>query len=115
MARPKSYAKMSLEALIEMRDSVTSAISEQAENLQKQLSRLTGGGDSVGHGKRRGRPPGKVKTKGSKLKGRKVAPKYRGPGGETWAGRGARPRWLVAALKGGKTLDSFLIKRQTKR
>jgi DNA-binding protein H-NS len=30
--------------------------------------------------------------------------KYRNPANakETWAGRGNRPRWLVAALKGGK-------------
>jgi hypothetical protein len=27
----------------------------------------------------------------------------------TWAGRGARPVWLVAAIKGGKKLDDFLI------
>jgi DNA-binding protein H-NS len=47
----------------------------------------------------------------SRLKGTKVAPKYKGPGGETWAGRGAKPRWLAAAIKKGKKLDSFLIKR----
>ena len=29
---------------------------------------------------------------------------------ETWAGRGAKPRWMVAALKKGKKIDSFLIK-----
>ena len=33
-----------------------------------------------------------------------LAVKYRNPANrkETWAGRGNRPRWLVAALKGGK-------------
>jgi DNA-binding protein H-NS len=41
-----------------------------------------------------------------------VPPKYRGPNGETWAGRGAKPRWLVAAMKKGKKLDSFLIHKQ---
>jgi DNA-binding protein H-NS len=46
----------------------------------------------------------------SKLKGVKIAPKYKGPKGETWAGRGAKPRWLTAAMKKGKKLDSFLIK-----
>jgi hypothetical protein len=57
----------------------------------------------------------------SPLKGMKVAPKYRGPGGETWSGRGARPRWLAAVLRGGKNkLDDFLIdkparKKQKKR
>jgi len=40
--------------------------------------------------------------RGRRLKGRKVAPKYRGPNGETWAGRGARPRWMQEAIKQGK-------------
>jgi DNA-binding protein H-NS len=48
---------------------------------------------------------------GSTLKGRKVSPKYRGPSGETWAGRGAKPRWLAEAMKGGKKLDDFLIEK----
>jgi DNA-binding protein H-NS len=26
-------------------------------------------------------------------------------------GRGARPRWLVAAIKGGKKVDDFLIRK----
>jgi DNA-binding protein H-NS len=51
----------------------------------------------------------------SALKGKKVPPKYRGPSGETWAGRGARPRWLVAAIKGGKKLDDFLIDKSSAR
>src|ERR1700751_1300649 len=42
MAHPKSLTKMSLEALVELRDSVTATISEKATDLQKQLSRLTG-------------------------------------------------------------------------
>jgi DNA-binding protein H-NS len=33
------------------------------------------------------------------------------PSGETWAGRGVRPLWLVAALKKGKKLDDFLINK----
>jgi DNA-binding protein H-NS len=51
----------------------------------------------------------------SALKGRKVPPKYRGPSGETWAGRGARPRWLVAAIKDGKKLDHFLIDKSARK
>src|ERR1700724_2749057 len=73
MARPKSLTKMSLDALIELRDTVTSTISEQAAELQRQLARITGTG--VGKGAKRGRKPGRAK--GSKLKGRKVAAKYR--------------------------------------
>jgi DNA-binding protein H-NS len=57
-------------------------------------------------------PNGGARSRGSShLKGTKVPPKYRGPKGETWAGRGAKPRWLVAALKKGKKLDSFLINK----
>ncbi len=45
------------------------------------------------------------------LKGRKATAKYRGPSGETWAGRGLMPRWLVALEKKGKKREQFLIGR----
>jgi len=46
------------------------------------------------------------------LKGRKLPPLYRNPQNrsETWAGRGNKPRWLVAGLKRGKKLEAFAIK-----
>ena len=56
-----------------------------------------------------------VRGGGSALKGKKVPPKYRGPSGETWAGRGAKPRWLVAAIKGGKKLEDFLIDKSARK
>ena len=45
------------------------------------------------------------------LKGKKLPALYRNPKNrkETWAGRGNRPRWLTAALKGGKKLEHFAI------
>src|ERR1700730_3252102 len=109
MARPKSLTKMSLDALIELRDTVTSTISEQAAELQRQLARITGTG--AGNGAKRGRKPGR--TKGSKLKGRKVAAKYRSKKDPklTWAGRGATPRWMKDEMKAGKLKkEAFLIK-----
>lgn len=45
--------------------------------------------------------------------GRKPAtPKYRNPAdhSQTWSGRGKRPRWFNAALKGGKKERDILIK-----
>jgi DNA-binding protein H-NS len=53
----------------------------------------------------RGRPS----RKGRKLG--KVKPKYRNPGdpGQTWTGRGKRPRWFAAALAGGKKEKDLLI------
>jgi DNA-binding protein H-NS len=109
MARPKSLAKLSLEALIQLRDSITSTLSSQAAELQRRLARLAG--TDVGNGVRRGRPPGR--KRGSKLKGRKVAPKYRSRKNPKlkWAGRGATPRWMRDEMKAGKLKkDAFLIK-----
>lgn len=40
---------------------------------------------------------------------RKVSPKYRDATGNTWTGRGKRPKWLENALKTGSTLDSLRI------
>lgn len=107
MARPKSLAKMSIEALIELRDNVTGMLSQKAIDLRKQLSSLTG--TDVGNGVRRGRPPGRT----SALKGRKVAAKYRSKKNPklTWAGRGAVPRWMREEMKARKLKkESFLIK-----
>lgn len=42
--------------------------------------------------------------------GRKVAAKYRDPEtGQTWTGRGLKPKWLAHALENGKTLQDFAI------
>ena len=52
-----------------------------------------------------------VGAKGGARKGSTVPPKYRHPSDSslTWSGRGRQPRWLVAELKKGKKLQSFLI------
>ena len=39
-----------------------------------------------------------------------VAPKYRGPNGETWSGRGLTPRWLAALEAQGSRKEDFAIK-----
>jgi DNA-binding protein H-NS len=98
--RTPSLTKMTIDALIAVRDEAdrlirTRAASER-KTLEKQLSRLTGYvGGRLGRG------------------GRKVAAKYRNPANrsQTWAGRGARPRWLQAALKEGRSIGEFAIVR----
>lgn len=52
--------------------------------------------------------PGRKKRRSTA--GKKVAPKYRGPAGEQWTGRGRQPGWVVAALAAGGTLNDLLIK-----
>src|SRR6478735_3414127 len=46
-----------------------------------------------------------------------VLPKYFNPDqpSETWAGRGKRPRWLVAQLKSGRRVEDFRIQVRKKR
>ncbi len=41
--------------------------------------------------------------------GRKVPPRYRDQDGNTWTGRGKQPKWVVAALASGRSLESLLI------
>jgi DNA-binding protein H-NS len=94
---------MNVEALMSLRDQVDKQLLECRGELEKQLAAITG----------QLRPKGTVAA--SFLKGRKVPPKYRSPDGETWAGRGARPRWLVEALKSGKKLDDFLIDKSARK
>ena len=106
MPRTASLANMDVGELLDLRKRVDATLSRRRGELEKQLAQLptSTGAVRVGRG-RRGI---------SVLKGRKVAAKYRGPSGETWAGRGAKPRWLIAAMKeGGKKLDEFLIEKST--
>ncbi len=52
---------------------------------------------------------GPAKAARKSLKGSKVAAKYRDDQGNSWSGRGSQPRWLKAAIEGGKTLESFSV------
>jgi DNA-binding protein H-NS len=104
---------LDVDQLLSLRDDIDKRLSEKRRDLEKQLSRLA---SDAG----RGRAIANLRLAGagrrtSAMKGRKVPPKYRGPGGETWAGRGAQPRWLSAALKEGKKLEDFLIEKSGRK
>jgi DNA-binding protein H-NS len=58
---------------------------------------------------RKTRGPNKVKGTDGRT-GKTVAAKYRHPStGDTWSGRGLKPKWLTAALEGGAKIEDFLI------
>ena len=90
---------MNVEALMSLRDQVNKRLLECRAEIEKQLAAF----------------PGLKDKSGKSLKGRKVPPKYRSPSGETWAGRGAKPRWMVEALKKGKKMDDFLIDKSARK
>jgi DNA-binding protein H-NS len=79
---------------------ISAKVTERRRELESKLSKLAafGGGRKAAKFLRSGRM-------GS------VAPKYRNPEdpAETWAGRGLKPRWLTAAIEGGKKLEDFAI------
>jgi DNA-binding protein H-NS len=99
---------MTVEALMDLRKRVDEMLSEHRAEIEQQLKRMDRA-IAVVAGAR------VVRGGRSVLKGRKVPPKYRSPSGETWAGRGARPKWMVEALKKGKKLDDFLIDKSAQK
>ena len=99
---------MGVDALLSLRAEIDKKLGEKRSELEQQLSRLGLESNSGGQARAaRGWGSGRR----SAMKGRKVAPKFRGPGGETWAGRGARPRWLTALIKEGRKIDEFAINK----
>jgi DNA-binding protein H-NS len=93
----KAKVEAAIEARIsEERRRLTASL-ERLESLSQTTKGIRGSARSNGHAKRT------------------LAAKYRNPANpkETWAGRGLRPRWLVAALKGGKKkLADFAVDRK---
>lgn len=104
---------LDVDGLLALRGEIDKRLTEKRRDLEKQLSLL---GAEAKRGPRGG---GAVRAGSSRrtsaMKGRKVPPKYRGPEGETWAGRGAQPRWLTAAIKEGKKLEDFLIEKSGRK
>jgi DNA-binding protein H-NS len=96
-----SLSSMNVEALMNLRNQVDKRLLECRAELEKQLAALDGQASRKG----------KAVRIGTSLKGTRIPPKYRSPAGETWAGRGMKPKWMVVALKKGKKIDDFLIKR----
>jgi DNA-binding protein H-NS len=97
MPKP-NLSGMNVEALMDLRNQVNKRLVECRAEIEKELAAFNG------------QPKGNSGKSSSK--GRKVPPKYRSSSGETWAGRGVKPKWMAAALKKGKKMESFLIKKR---
>src|SRR5260370_38751486 len=96
---------MTIDALVGLRGKIdamlTSKVADERRSLETELVKLS----RVDMGS------GRSKAAFGRGERGKVAPKYRNPEnpGETWAGRGLKPRWLAAALKSGTKLEVFSI------
>jgi len=85
----------------EIEAAINAKVSERRRELETELAKLAQFDGRGGKATRSGRGG----ARGA------VAPKYRNPENlaETWAGRGLKPRWLTAAIKGGKKIEDFAI------
>src|SRR5262249_3345883 len=93
-----NLASMSVDDLLKLQKDIANTLSRRANQLRDELSKLTD------HHKKSG--------SGSPLAGRKVPVKYRDRQGNTWAGRGATPRWLREKLKAGARLEQFSVEKR---
>jgi DNA-binding protein H-NS len=108
------FEKIPLDELWSLHEEISRILSSrivaEKEQLEKRLVQLHRGKDL--------RKPALASVRS--IKGKKdlprrrypkVYPKYRNPAdpSETWAGRGKQPRWLVSALKSGRSIRDFEI------
>ena len=103
----KQFDGMTVEQLLEIKAKLEAEIALRVDQERKRLTaspeRLEsiGGASSSSHARDNGRSR------------RTLRPKYRNPDnpGQTWAGRGLKPRWLVSAMKDRKKkLSDFEIR-----
>jgi DNA-binding protein H-NS len=102
LPKKSSLDTLSNQALCKLRDEIAEELKGRAESLQREIDQLVG-------------PTSAANTEHGPRKGHKVAPKYEGPNGEKWSGRGLKPRWLTTAMSKGKRLEDFLIGKQRRR
>jgi len=100
-----SVSSLDVEALLKLRGDIDRQLSARHQQLEEQLRRF---------GRQSG--PGQGRSgRASSLKGRKVPIKYRDKSGNVWAGRGAQPGWLTAAIKAGAKRDDFLVDKSARK
>jgi len=101
---------LSFDELLELREQVDAALSTQIESerraLEVKLERLNRFSDSPAKALNGGGSPSRAPKLG------KVPPQFRNPDNpaEVWSGRGLRPRWMVAALAAGRTIEELMIR-----
>ncbi len=114
------FEKISLDELWALHEQISRILSSrivaEKEHLEKRLKQL-----------HRGEKPkiaalvNSKSTEGKRDRPRrkypKVYPKYRNPAdpSETWSGRGKQPRWLMSALKSGKSIEDLEISKETRK
>ncbi len=98
-------AKLSLEELRELSAAAAERIAElEEEKRQQAFDKIQQLAAEVGMD-----PKKLISRYGKAAAGKKAGKLYKNPDKpeETWAGRGRKPAWVVAALDAGKTLEEL--------
>ena len=86
----------------EARNALIAEFRGKAAELGLELGALLPGGGG-------GATPGATARRTRRDAGGTVPVRFRGPGGETWSGRGRMPKWLSAMEAGGRKREEFRI------
>ncbi len=114
MSKKLSLDAMSIDEMWQLHEEISRVLSvrltSEKRELEKRLAQLRREKEM-----RQSETVEATELKGASRERRKyprVFPKYRNPSepSETWSGRGKRPRWLVAALQTGHTIEEFVIR-----
>lgn len=110
MAKVNGLDKMSYAELAELRDRVDAAMIA-AQAAERQALRAEMEALAAKAGLTVAEILGTNGRGVNKMKGSKVAVKFRNPkdASQTWTGRGRKPNWLSDALKKGQKMDSFVV------
>ena len=112
MTKKLNLDSMSTDEMWQLHEEISRLLSvrltSEKRELEKRLSQL------LSEKEMRPEPADARSVNGSpreRSKYPRVFPKYRNPNqhSETWSGRGKQPRWLVAALKTGHSIEEFVI------
>ena len=110
-ARLPNIDGLSLTDLNELHARVSKAIQTKKDNAKVEtLQKLKALAVSEGYSldELLGKGPGGRRQRSDK--GVKLRPKYMGPNGETYTGRGPTPKWLRTLERKGEKREKFLVK-----
>ncbi|MDR3489342.1 MAG: H-NS histone family protein [Bradyrhizobium sp.] len=113
MSKKPNLDAMSVDEMWKLHEEIVRILSARLTSEKRELEKR------LAHLRRENEMPQSVSSdnklkkgaSGERRKYPRVLPKYRNlkEPFETWSGRGRQPRWLIAALKAGHTIDEFVI------
>lgn len=108
LARRAALEKQIAEAQREHRSDAIAKVKAMMAEYGVTLSDITSGKSAAAPAMPAAK---KAKVQGkSGNAGKKVAPKFRNNAtGETWSGRGLKPKWMTAALAQGRSISDFAL------